>query len=170
MWSAILIGAVASFVGIVWRLRRRSGREAGFRFVHVNQDGSVRELSPSECAYLSTEFSGADGGRPYIKTRYESRDGWGSLSGFIERRRVPSRIVIEPVHPDYDALEKQLRFDVLGVHRAAGDVIVTNADGSTTCTPNPQISREARFELSRRHHLEEQRAREALAKIHEDQK
>jgi hypothetical protein len=111
-------------------------RDQDFEFVYVNQDGSARELSPGERAYLSTEFSGADGARPYIKTTYESRDGWGSLSGFILRSGVPSRTVIEPVHPDYDALEKQLR-----------------------------LSHGERFEVDQSKQLAEQRRREELAKI-----
>lgn len=110
-------------------------------------------------------LSGGDGGRPYIKSRYKCADGWGSQSGFIERRRVPSRITILPVHPDYDALEKEIGYDMLGSLRAAGDIIETNDDGSITCTPNPSISRKERFELSRQYVLAEQRRREALAKI-----
>jgi hypothetical protein len=139
--------------------------DSGFEFVYVNQDGSVRELSPAEQTYLSEEFSGGDSGRPYIKSSYKSRDGWGSMSGFIARRSVPARITILPVHPDYDAREKELGFDMLGSHRAAGDIIQTNADGSVSCTPNPNISHAERFELSRRWHLEDQRQREMLAVV-----
>jgi hypothetical protein len=142
-----------------------SENQPGFKFVYVNQDGSVRELSPGEQAYLSEQFSGGDGGRPYIKSNYESSDGWGSQSGFIERHRVPSRITILPVHPNYDALEKELGHDILGPNRAAGDIIKTNADGSVTCTFNPNISRKEGFKLSRNYMLSEQRRREALAKI-----
>jgi len=136
-----------------------------FEFVYVNQDGSVRELSPGERAYLSEEFLGGDGGRPYIKSSYESHDGWGSLSGFIERRRVPLRIKIHPVHPDYDAKEKELEHDMLDLHRASGDIIESNADGSITCTPNPNISRAERFKLTRKYQLEQQRRREMLAMV-----
>ena len=143
--------------------------EQGFEFVYVNQDGSARELSPDERGYLSTKFSGFDGGRPYIKTGYESRDGWGSLSGFILRRLVPDRITVEPVHPNYDVLEKQLGYDALADSRAAGDVIVTNTDGSISVAPNPNISQQERFERLRSHQLLEQRRREELAKIKHDQ-
>ena len=61
-------------------------------FVHVNQDGSVQELSLDERAYLSSEFSPGDGARPYIKSSYKSKDGWGSISGFLRRTRVPRHI------------------------------------------------------------------------------
>lgn len=157
--------SVIVIFGLVWMFRPHRRTEPGFKFVYVNQDGSVRELSPGEQAYLSKKFLGGDSGRPYIKCGYKSSDGWGSQSGFIERRRVPSHIAILPVHPNYDAREKELGYDMLGSHRAAGDLIDTNDDGSTLCTPNPNISRKESFELSRQYELEQQRRREALAKI-----
>jgi hypothetical protein len=148
--------------------RRRSRRsiEPGFEFVYVNQDGSIRELSPEEQTYLSNEFSGADSGRPYVKSSYESRDGWGSRSGFVERRKIPAQIEISPVHPDFDARAKELGFDMLDSHRAAGDIIETRADGSVACSPNPRISSAERFELMRDWHLAHQRKRERLAMVH----
>jgi hypothetical protein len=149
---------------LLWKLGPRRAPEAGFKFVYVNQDGTARELSPAEQAYLSEEFSGGDSGRPYIKTSYESRDGWGSQSGFIERRRLPGRIKILPVHADYDQKEKALGFDWLDSHRAVGDLIQTNPDGSITCIPNPSLSTKERFELSRKQALHDQRHREALAR------
>jgi hypothetical protein len=156
---------VVVIAALVWKFRPRRGHEPGFKYVYVNQDGSARELSPAERAYLSEEFSGGDGGRPYIKSSYESTDGWGSQSGFIERRRVPSRLAILPVHPDYDTREKEFGQDMLGSHRAATDIIETNPDGSISCTPNPKLSTKERFALSRNYMLEDQRRREALAKI-----
>jgi hypothetical protein len=158
----VIVALVASFAFLM-RLRRKD--EPGFKFVYVNQDGSVRELSPGEQAYLSEQFSGSDSGRPYIKGKYKSSDGWGSQSGLIERRQVPADIPTLPVHPNYGVLEKELGYDMLGSHHAAGDIIEKNADGSITCTPNPHISREERFEISRQYVLAEQRRREALAKI-----
>ncbi|MGC4072030.1 MAG: hypothetical protein QM760_05850 [Nibricoccus sp.] len=161
----IAIIAVLLAVFLVWKFGPRRAPEVGFKFVYVNQDGTARELSPAEQAYLSEEFSGGDSGRPYIKTSYESHDGWGSQSGFIERRRVPSRIRILPVHPNYDEREKALGIDWLDFHRAVGDVLQNNPDGSTTCVPNPNLTAKARFELSRKHAFEDQRRREALAKF-----
>ena len=57
--------------------------------VYINDDGSARELSETEKKYVDTEFSPLDGARPYIKTRYEQRNGWGNLSGFLQRKDVP---------------------------------------------------------------------------------
>ncbi len=114
----------------------------------------------------SKESSGGDSGRPYIKGSYEGRDGWGSLSGFIERSKVPAQIKVLPVHPDFDARAKDLGFDNLESHRAAGDIIEAHADGSVSCIPNPQISSAERFELMRNWHLAHQRERERLAMVH----
>ena len=161
--ATVIVIALVAF--LFWKWRPRRPQEPGFKFVYVNQDGSVRELSPEEQAYLSEEFHGSDSGRPYIKWSYESRNGWGSQSGFIERRRVPARIEILPVHPDYDAAVKKLREDPLDPNHGAGDVIVQNPDGSVTYTPNPDLSRKARFELIRKRRLEQDRRREALAKV-----
>jgi len=149
---------------LFWSYRPRRGHEAGFEYVYVNQDGSVREVSLKEQAYLSEKFSGGDSGRPYIKSAYESTDGWGSQSGFIERRRVPASIRILSVHADYDEREKALGFDWLDSSRAVGDILQKNPDGSVTCIPNPSISQEERFVLLRKYALEGQRRREALAR------
>ena len=129
----------------------------------MNQDGSARELSPAERRYLSKEVSAADSGRPYVKNSSNSRDGWGSLSGFIERRKVPAEIKISPVHPDFDTRTKDLGFDMLEPHRAAGDIVEARADGSVACTPNPRISAAERFALMRDWQLAHQRERERLA-------
>ena len=57
--------------------------------VYIKDDGSARELSETEKNYVDTEFSPLDGARPHIKTRYEKRNGWGNLSGFLQRKDVP---------------------------------------------------------------------------------
>ena len=160
--TVIVLGAVGF---LFWKWGPRRPEEPGFKFVYVNQDGSVRELSPEEREYLLEEFPGYDGSRPYIKWSYESHDGWGSQSGFIERRRVPARIEILPVHPDYDAAVKKLDADRLDDHIVAGDITEMNKDGSIIRSPNPNISRKARYELIRNHQLAEQRRREALARF-----
>lgn len=162
MTAAILLILVVAY--LAWKWGPRRAREPGFRFVYVNQDGSARELSPEEQSYLSKRFEGGDSGRPYIKWSYESRDGWGSKSGFLERRRVPSRIMILPVNPNYDAAVKELNKGWQD-YRDEGDLIVKNPDGSITYFPNPDIPRKKRFELARNWHLEQERRLEELAKF-----
>jgi hypothetical protein len=147
------------------RRKRRSVDEGAFEYVYVNQDGSVRELSPNEQAYLEEEFSPFDGARPYIKSSYESPDGWGSMSGFIPRKKVPTDISIEPVNPQYDSLVANDSADFLEAHRLAGDIIETGADGRITCIPDPNLSTEERFERMRRVQIEGQRKREELGKF-----
>jgi hypothetical protein len=150
---------------VMWKFRPRRRREPGAKYVYVNHDGSIREISPGEQEYLSTEFSGGDGGRPYIKSSYESTDGWGSRAGFIARRRVPKHLAIRPVHPNYDAREKASGFDEFGFYKASGDLIEKQDDGSILITPNPKISRRERFRLAQNCVLEEQKKREALAEV-----
>jgi hypothetical protein len=147
------------------RRKRRSEDEGAFEYVYVNQDGSVRELSPNEREYLEKDFSPFDGARPYIKSSYESLDGWGSMSGFIPRKMVPTDIRIDPVNPQYDSLVSNDSVDFLEAHRLAGDIIETGPDGRITCIPNPNLSTEERFEAMQRVQIERQRKREELGKF-----
>ena len=154
-------------LGFLWKLGPRRFSQPGFKFVYVNQDGSVRELSPGEREYLSQEFVGGDGGRPYIKSSYESRDGYGSRSGYLRRRQVPIPIEIWPVHPDFDTREKERGYDPLGANHAAGDLLETSAEGKLTrIAPNPSLSRRKRWKLIRAWELADQRRRESLAVFH----
>jgi len=66
-----------------------------FEFVYVNDDGSVRELTILEKLFLRTKYHGADGARPYIKMKYNDKNGWGSLRGFCYRKRIPKDLQIE---------------------------------------------------------------------------
>ena len=61
----------------------------GFKYVHVEIDGSVRELDQEEQSYLMMKFNGADGARPYIKSNYWQTTPDRKLHGFLERSRVP---------------------------------------------------------------------------------
>lgn len=143
----------------------RHSRASGYEYVWVNQDGSVREVSPGERSYLEEYFHPSDSGRPYIKSRYHSRDGWDSLSGFMRRNKVPIRITIRPVSPTYDLDLEDLRNDFLEENREVGDIITKNPDGSVTCIPNPELSVDERFEKLRQLHLQKARVREKLAEI-----
>jgi len=98
----LVLWAVGGFVGLLiaylgWFAivsRPRRGREPGFEFVWVDDDGQARELDADEREYLSSRFHPADSGRPYIKIRYESRTPDGRLSGYLRRRQLPARISI----------------------------------------------------------------------------
>jgi len=134
------------------------------QFVYVNQDGSVRELSHDERAYLSREFHPFDGGRPYVKKSYKSLNGWGSTSGFLPRAAVPRGIVVEPVNPDYVPLEVGALRQMIEDSKRVGDIVTEYADGSVKCSPNPGIPHSRRFEQLREIYLERQREREKLAR------
>jgi hypothetical protein len=73
--------------------------------VWVNGDGSARELTVAEKKYVDTEFSPFDGARPYIKSRYEQRNGWGKLNGYLQRKDVPEGVAINPAPSDEPATD-----------------------------------------------------------------
>lgn len=116
-------------------------------YVYVNQDGSVRELSDDERQYLAQTFEPGDGNRPYIKASYKSQDGWGSISGFIPRNKLQPHIVIEPVNPSYVAPEHDWLRQQIEDGERVGDIVTKNQNGSVTIAPNPNITRQQRFEF-----------------------
>lgn len=163
----ILVLVAAGLTILVGRRRTRPPGEPGFPFVYVNLDGSARELSPDERAYVSKDHHGADSGRPYIKSSYEELDGWGNLSGFLPRRHLPSGMDILPVHPDYDARAAADPFDPIELERASGRSIISNSDGSITSAPDPDENPEVAFERARQAYLDGVRERERMARADE---
>lgn len=94
----IIIGILLT-VGLFFYLRDfipLRPEEPGFEYVYVNEDGTVSELNDEDVEYLKTEFSPADGARPYIKSRYKQLTPDKKISGFILRKRVPKRMEIQP--------------------------------------------------------------------------
>jgi len=162
----VVVGAITlwGLYYTYWTRRFRRKAEPGFDYVYVNQDGTARELSPEEQKYVVEKFSPADGARPYFKTNYESRDGWGSLSGFIERRLVPAGISILSVCSDFDAKYAAAQLDFIEIERGSGHVITKNGDGSVTSSPDPSLSKAESYARARKFHLDYQRRLEALAK------
>ena len=65
-----------------------------YPYVYVNADGTVRELHTEEREYLETPFEGGDGGRPYVKANFDSKDGWGEIKGFCRRSSIPAHLPI----------------------------------------------------------------------------
>lgn len=80
----------------------RSAAEARERFVWIDDAGTARELSPEECEYLARPFDPTDGGRPYVKERYDTRTPDNRLLGYLERRNLPWRMKVRPYEPPID--------------------------------------------------------------------
>jgi hypothetical protein len=64
--------------------------------VRIGVDGSVWELTDAEKKYVDTGFSQFDGARPYIKSDYQQRTALGAINGFIDRKKVPADIPVNP--------------------------------------------------------------------------
>lgn len=73
-----------------------------YPYVYVNANGTARDLGASERAYLETAFRPDDSGRPYVKSRYEQKNGWGEIRGFMQRAKLPSEVGVETA-PDAEA-------------------------------------------------------------------
>jgi hypothetical protein len=67
-----------------------------YPYVHINHDGSARELHPKEWEYLETPFDPFDGGRPYVKSSYEDKTPSGDVWGFCPRSMLPSGLPVAP--------------------------------------------------------------------------
>ncbi|MFL5560746.1 MAG: hypothetical protein ACJ79K_04640 [Gemmatimonadaceae bacterium] len=81
----------------------RDPDDARARFVYIEDDGSARELTPHECAYLAMPFDPPDGNRPYIKARYRSLTPDRRMRGFLERKHLPGHLRVT-LRTDYLAL------------------------------------------------------------------
>jgi len=105
--------------------------ETPYPYVHVNGDGTVRELHPSEREYLQTLFSPFDGGRPYVKISFDSRDGWGSVEGFCLRSCIPARLPIAsaPADDPNPPMSKEEYVDWLK-KKMVGFEVVESEDGT----------------------------------------
>ena len=64
--------------------------------VKVEFDGTVRELTEEEKEAVDTPFHPFDGNRPYIKSSYGEKNGWGRLNGYLLRKDVPQGMTINP--------------------------------------------------------------------------
>src|SRR5689334_2156590 len=71
--------------------------------VHINDDGSARELTETEKKYVDTKFSPFDGARPYIKSHYSQRTALGEIRGYLPRREVPDGVPIDRAPPESTA-------------------------------------------------------------------
>jgi hypothetical protein len=69
-------------------------QQTPYPYIFVNDDGTVRELHQAERNYLQEAFAPSDGARPYVKTSFDDRNGWGSPKGFCHRSKVPPNLPI----------------------------------------------------------------------------
>lgn len=65
-----------------------------FKYVYVENDGTVRELDKDEIEYLQTEFEPTDGARPYVKNSYNQLTPNKKILGFLHRSKVPKEMEI----------------------------------------------------------------------------
>lgn len=98
----VIIGIIAAFVLFSFMLKLflhfpLRKKEPGFEYVHVDEDGTVRELYKDEIEYLKDELHPNDSSRPYIKASYKQLTPDNKIWGFIRRRRVPKNIVIRRI-------------------------------------------------------------------------
>lgn len=102
-----------------------------YRYVYVNSDGTARELHPNERSYLETEFGPGDGGAPYVKCSYDERNGWGELSGYLERSCLPDGIDILEA-PAEDPNRPLNQAEYIEWLRSKGMQVTQNSDGSVS--------------------------------------
>ena len=143
---AIFILAIATIIWIARRssrITKRGGlllyavlgqdqaRVVPYPYLYVNADGSARELHPDERDLLETPFYPADGARPYVKSNYSQKNGWGEITGFLERSKLPrgTQILAAPEDAPRAPLTKEDHIQFL---RAKGMEVIENSDGSIT--------------------------------------
>jgi len=95
-WQALVVASEAA-------RKRNYGRvvpKPSEVLVRIAVDGSAWELTDKEKQYVDTEFSPFDGARPYIKESYEQRTASGAINGFVDKKKVPPEIPINPASPE----------------------------------------------------------------------
>jgi hypothetical protein len=108
-----------------------------FPYVYVNADGTARELHPNEQRYLTTEFKGGDGAAPYVKSRYDQRNGWGDLAGYLQRDLLPPGTQVHHA-PAEDPHKSLSQAEQIAWLRSKGVEVVENENGSFTMRAKPQ--------------------------------
>jgi hypothetical protein len=102
-----------------------------YPYAFVNEDGTVRELHETERKYLEEAFSPFDGARPYVKSDFECRDGWGSIKGFCHRSHIPASLPIAsaPVEDPNPTMNKAELVEWLK-NKMAGFEMIEKPDGT----------------------------------------
>ena len=114
----VLVAVLFGFALVIWIWRRFQGlskhrraddyavvapdeaRLDPYPYVYVDRDGGARELHPDERSYLESYFSPFDGARPYIKSRYPGLNGWGEISGYLKRSKLPNGLQVSSAPSD----------------------------------------------------------------------
>ena len=112
-------------------------RQVPYPVVRVTSAGEVHELDMEDRAYLEERFHPCDGARPWIKFEYKSKDGWGSIEGFLFRDKLPHGIVIH-AEPVVRAPQKTAEEMIREYTERAGCLLVDNGDGTFTATAPPR--------------------------------
>jgi hypothetical protein len=102
-----------------------------YPYVKVTDDGKVHELDQEDRAYLQERFHPCDGARPFVKSSYEDKNGWGNLGGFCARKHIPTGIRIDAAPIDR-AGQLPLIDELREMSEKAGLEFVDNEDGSYT--------------------------------------
>ena len=71
-----------------------------YPFVHVNSDGSVRELHAGEKEHLETSFDPFDGARPHVKDLYNDKNALGDMRGYCARSAIPKHLPVAAAPAD----------------------------------------------------------------------
>ena len=110
-----------------------------YPYVFVNRDGAVRELHSGERKYLETPFLPFDGGRPYIKKGFESKNGWKSVEGFCLRSKIPGDVPIADA-PNEDPNPPMSKTDQIEFLRKkmSGFQVMEQPDGTVTANRVPK--------------------------------
>jgi hypothetical protein len=92
------LGLWQSFVTAIQRARKGNyGRDVpkpSEALVWINVDGSARDLTDAEKRPVDADFSPFDGARPYIKSTYQQRNGWGELSGYLPQQQTAESVAM----------------------------------------------------------------------------
>lgn len=141
IWGLAIAAVAFPLAWYLWLGRPRRPAEPGFPYVHVNLDGTARELSPQEREYVTAVYAPGDGARPAFLHCHRSKDGYGIRSGLLARRRLPRDVVVQPVHPDYDARRAELErtLDPLDEFRRGGYLVIEREPGQFAAQPDPNV-------------------------------
>lgn len=63
-------------------------------YVHIEADGSARELDEHEQRHIEQRYHYADGDRPYVKQTYDQRTPDDRIWGYLDRSALPEGMTV----------------------------------------------------------------------------